>query len=68
MTPFWAGFACGIAATYALSLLVVALLVRPRPRRHAPEDEQPPQLCPEYPTVRFTHVSGIGAYVRGRDD
>jgi hypothetical protein len=67
---FWAGFACGVAAVYGLSLLAFVLLFRPRRQpcqqarmRQVVEE----RACPEYPTVRFTHVTGIGEYVRGSD-
>lgn len=63
---FWAGFACGVVAVYGLSLLAFVLLFRPR---RQPHEQQiiTERACPEYPTVRFTHVTGIGEYVRGSD-
>ena len=78
---FWTGFFAGVAATYALSIsVVIAIVVRERlaERRAAahaarltlilgydPVSEEP--SSPEYPTVRFTHVTGIGTHVRGGD-
>jgi hypothetical protein len=65
---FWAGFACGIAATYSLALLVIALLaVRRRPRVLEPAPPPPQPDASLSPTVCFTHESTIAPYVRGGD-
>jgi hypothetical protein len=78
---FWAGFAAGIAATYGFSIGVVIglVLIQRRAERRAASHAE--HLChilgydpasgeswsPEYPTVRFTHLSSVGPRVRGGD-
>lgn len=76
---FWAGVACGVAAVYAVSIgaLIVVIALMRRYRRHIEHLQRAMRrseqrviredVFPEYPTVKFTHVTGIGAYVRGRD-
>lgn len=75
---FWSGFFFGIAAVYGISVgaLIVVVLIERRAKRRierllAPLHKEPEvireDVCPEYPTVRFTHVTDIGDYVRGRD-
>jgi len=68
---FWTGFFAGIAATYAVSLIVMGFLFWQRKSGHAPvqpaENEQL-DFSAEYPSVSFTHLTSIGTAVRGYDD
>ena len=75
---FWAGFACGIAATYALALAVLAYIMVKQDRAERAHEEclyhaacaasAPWTSSPEYPTVSFTCLTNIGEYVQGSDD
>jgi hypothetical protein len=76
---FWIGFACGIAAAWALSLVFLVVITAPdRRRRQRALDEllppdstvQPdpaPVAHPDLPGARFTHLTGLGEQVKGRD-
>ena len=65
---FLAGFATGIIATYVLSIAALLYFLRHERKPQGDEVVIEERVCPEYPTVKFTHVTSIGSYVRGRGD
>ena len=74
---FWIGFACGIAASWALSLVALAVITAPHRRRREkvlsdlattpPVPDPAPVAHPDLPVARFTHLTGLGEQVKGRD-
>ena len=71
MTSFWTGFFAGIAAIYAVSLIVMVFLLWPRKSSHVPDqpaENEQLDFSAEYPSVSFTHFTNIGTAVRGYDD
>lgn len=69
---FITGFITGVVASWALSIgALIAFVLRDR-RNARPssshEEHAGDYSCPEYPSVPFTHITGIGEYVRGSDD
>lgn len=84
MMSFWAGFLIGFFAAYVLSIGVMVCIavsqhLAKRRERRARRDrefvdreflqfqELPSPPDPDQ-TVHFTHLTGLGNYVRGRDD
>lgn len=74
---FWIGFACGIAASWALSLLALIAITAPQRRRRQralsdlttppPASDPAPIAHPDLPGAHFTHLTGLGEQVKGRD-
>lgn len=69
---FWAGFFCGIVSAYVLSFVVLVVMLRCFSRSKSPDPEESLPDVEAFVSsgrlVSFTHVSDIGASVRGYDD
>jgi hypothetical protein len=65
---FWAGFFAGIVAAYAVSITAAVAICWPRNHAtHPPVTTEDEPLSAEYPTIHFTHLTGLGSSVRGGD-